>query len=427
MRDFEQPRSRRRHLVCFNSLTPGPSPASAREGSKTPLLRRRCGNSIHERMDFDFTDEQNLIRNSIAKWAAAEYDFDKRRANLASDDAWKQHWATFAELGLLAAPLPEAHGGLGGGPLDVLVVMEEFGKALVIEPYVPTVVIAGGAIAAAGSDAQKDEHLAAIAGGERVVAFAQAEPKSRWTLTDVSTTAKKDGAGFVLNGHKAVVSGAPQADHLLVTARTGGAQREAKGVSLFLVPKNAKGVVTRDYPTVDGLRASEVYFENAAVGAEHLIGAAGEAAPVVEQVVDAACAAHCAEAVGIVRTMHALTMEYTKTRKQFGRAIAEFQVLQHRLVDMFMEVEESNSMALLATLKLDASSKERAKAVSSAKVRIGKALRFVGENAVQTHGGMGVTDEMRISHYFKRATMLEASFGNTEHHLKRYMALTKAA
>ncbi len=378
-------------------------------------------------MNFDYTDEQNAIRDSLSKWAAQQYDFDKRREALKSDDAWKKNWATFAELGLLAAPLPEEFGGLGGGALDVNVVMEEFGKALVVEPYVPTVVIAAGALNYAGSAAQKDEHLNAIAGGERVFAFAQAEPKSRWALNDVSTTAKKDGAGYTLSGHKAVVLGAPQADHLLVSARTAGGQRDVKGVSLFVVPKTAKGISTRDYPTLDGTRASEVYFENVPVGAEALVGKADAALPLIERIVDEANAAYCSEAVGCLRMMHQLTHEYAKTRKQFGRAIGEFQVIQHRLVDMFMAVEEGVSMALLATLKLDASDDERARAVSGAKVSIGKHGRFVGQNAVQTHGGMGVTDEMRVGHYFKRVTMLDSTFGNVDYHLKRYAALTRKA
>lgn len=378
-------------------------------------------------MNFDYTDEQNMLRDSIAKWAAGEYDFDKRREALKSEDAWKKNWATFAELGLLAAPLPEDFGGLGGGALEVNVIMEELGKALVVEPYVPTVVLGGGALKYAGSAAQKEEHLNAIAAGERVIAFAQAEPKSRWALNDVSATAKKDGAGYVLNGQKAVVLGAPQAEVLLVSARTGGGQRDAKGVSLFLVPKKTKGVSTRDYPTMDGTRASEVYLEKVSVGSEALVGAADAALPVIERIVDEANAAYCSDAVGCLRQMHALTHEYAKTRKQFGRAIGEFQVIQHRLVDMFMSVEEGVSMALLATLKLDASDAERAKAVSAAKVSIGKRGRFVGQNAVQTHGGMGVTDEMRVGHYFKRVTMLDATFGNVDYHVKRFAALTRAA
>jgi alkylation response protein AidB-like acyl-CoA dehydrogenase len=374
-------------------------------------------------MNFNFTDEQQQLRDSIAKFVAAQYDFDKRKAVVHSADGWRREtWAQFAELGLLMAPLPEAHGGLGGGPIDVLVVMEEFGKGLVVEPYVPTVVIGGGLIAKAGSEAQKDEHLPAIAGGERVIAFAYAEPKGRYNLADLATTAKKDGAGYVLNGQKAVVIGAPWADHLIVTARTAGAQRDANGVSVFVVPKSAKGVSTRDYPTVDGLRASEVYFENVALGAEHLIGPADGGLPLIEEIVDHAIAATSAEAIGAFRMMHDLTLEYAKQRKQFGVPIASFQVLQHRMVDMFMAMEQSVSMAYMATLKLD--TPERAKAASAAKVQIGRAGRFIGQAAVQIHGGMGVTEEMRIGHYFKRATMIDAQFGNVDHHLKRYTDLS---
>ncbi|MCR6643776.1 MAG: acyl-CoA dehydrogenase family protein [Terricaulis sp.] len=378
-------------------------------------------------MNFDYTEEQSMLRDSIAKWAAGQYDFEKRREALKSEDGWKKNWATFAELGLLAAPLPEDAGGLGGGPIDIAVVMEEFGKALVVEPYVSTVVIGAGALLAAGDDAQKAAHLEAIAGGERIIAFAQAEPKSRWALNDVSTTAKKDGAGYVLNGQKAVVLGATQADYLLVSARTAGGQRDEQGVSLFLVPKNAKGVSTRDYPTMDGARAAEVYLENVSVGAEALLGAADGALPLIERLVDEANAAYNHEAVGAMRMMTSSTQEYAKTRKQFGRAIAEFQVLQHRMVDMFMHTEESVSMALLATLKLGESDAERAKAVSASKVSIGRAGRFIGQAAVQIHGGMGVTDEMRIGHYFKRVTMLDSTFGNADYHLKRYTALSAKA
>jgi alkylation response protein AidB-like acyl-CoA dehydrogenase len=325
---------------------------------------------------------------------------------------------------LLAAPLPEEYGGLGGGATEVAVVAEEFGKALVVEPFVPTAVLGAGALKYAGNAAQKEKHLNAIAAGERIIAFAQAEPKSRWALNDVSTTAKKSGAGYTLNGQKAVVLGAPQADYLLVSARTAGGQRDAKGISLFLVPKSAKGVSTRDYPTMDDTRAAEVYFENVSVGAEALLGEADAALPVIEHIVDDANVAYCNEAVGCMRLMTSLTQDYAKQRKQFGKAIAEFQVIQHRLVDMFMATEECVSLALLATIKLDASDEERARAVSSAKALVGKQGRFVGQAAVQIHGGMGVTDEMRVGHYFKRVTMIESQFGNTDWHLRRYTELS---
>jgi alkylation response protein AidB-like acyl-CoA dehydrogenase len=379
-------------------------------------------------MDFNFSDEQNMLRESIAKYAAANYDFDKRKAALKSEAGWNPAaWAAFAEMGLMAAPLPEAHGGLGGGPVDVLVILEEFGKALVTEPFIPTVVLGAGALSLAGTAAQQEEHLPAIAAGERIMAFAYAEPKGRYALNDVTTTAKKDGDGFVLNGHKAVVIGAPMADTLLVSARTGGAQRDVGGISLFLVPKAAKGVVTRDYPNVDGLRASEVYFENVALGGEHLVGPADGALPVIEELGDRAIAALSAEAVGCLRATHELTLDYAKNRKQFGVPIATFQVLQHRMVDMFMATEQSVSMAYLATLKLDAPTIERAKAASAAKVQIGRAGRFCGQNAVQIHGGMGVTEEMRIGHYFKRLTMIDSQFGNVDYHLNRYARLTGEA
>ncbi len=259
--------------------------------------------------------------------------------------------------------------------------------------------------------------------GEAIIAFAYAEPQGRYTWSDLKTTAKKEGSGYVLNGHKAVVIGAPWATHLIVTARTGGGQRDASGVSVFIVDKTAKGVVTRDYPTVDGQRASEVFFENVSVGADALIGAEGAGLPLVERVLDEATAASCAEAVGAMRKLHEGTLEYARQRKQFGVAIASFQVLQHRMVDMFMNVEQSVSMTYMANIKVDDDA-ERAKAVSAAKVQIGKACKFVGQNAIQIHGGMGMTDELAIGHYFKRVTMIEGLYGSVDHHLRRYEGLS---
>ena len=378
-------------------------------------------------MDFNFSDEQNMLRDSVSRFIATEYDFDKRRAMLQTDEAGRKHWKAFAEMGLLAAPLPEEHGGLGGGPVDVLVVMEEFGKGLVLEPYLQTVVIGGRMLARSGSDAQKEQHLPAIASGERIMAFAYAEPGGRFNLADLTTSAKRQGTGFVLNGHKAVVIGAPHADCLLVTARTSGGRREANGVSIFLLPKSAPGVSTRDFFTVDGFRASEVYFENVKLGVEHLVGDLDAGLAIAEQAADEAIAALSAEAVGCMREMHDQTLDYAKQRKQFGVPIASFQVLQHRLVDMYMATEQSVSMAYMAALKMNERAEERASSAAAAKVQIGKAGRFVGQAAVQIHGGMGVTDEMKIGHYFKRVTMIDAQFGNVDHHLARYAALTPKA
>jgi len=375
-------------------------------------------------MDFSYTEEQTLLRNSVSKYLADKYTFESWR-KFTRGDAGRDpaHWAQFAELGLLAAPLPEAHGGLGGGAVDASVVMEEFGKALVVEPYVPTVVIGGGFLKHGGSDAQKSEWLNKIATGETIMAFAFAEPKGRYNLADLSTTAKKQGSGYVLNGQKAVVIAAPWADQLIVTARTAGGQRDSKGVSVFLVDKKAKGVATRDYPTVDGLRASEITFENVEVPAANLIGEADNGLPLVERVVDEAIAATCAEATGCMKVLVDTTVAYSKQRKQFGVPIGKFQVLQHRMVDMFVNYEQSVSITLMVTLKLDAGEAERAKAASAAKVTIGKAGRYVGQQAVQIHGGMGMTDELNVGHYFKRLTMIDALYGNTDHHLKRYAAL----
>ncbi len=379
-------------------------------------------------MDFSFTEEQSMLRDTVASYLADNYGFDQRRAALGREPSWRPDvWSAFAdELGILGAAFPEALGGLGGGYTENMVVMEELGKALVVEPYLGTVVIGGGFLKH-GAPAGAEEMIGQIIAGKAIFAFAYAEPQGRYNIRDLKTTARKDGAGYVLNGHKAVVVGAPYATHLVVTARTGGGQRDAGGISVFIVPKSAKGVSTRDYPTVDGFRASEVYFENVALGAEARIGGEGDALPLVEKVMDEAIAATCAEACGVLRRLQEGTVEYTKQRKQFGVPISSFQVLQHRMVDMFIQLEQSISMTYMATIRLSDSDAERAKAASAAKVQIGKACKFVGQNAVQLHGGMGVTDEMAIGHYFKRATMIEGLFGSTDHHLARYEALSLGA
>ena len=375
-------------------------------------------------MDFNYTDEQTMLRDTVARYLADNYGFEARMAVVNGQTGWNPAvWKAFAEeLGILGAPFAEAHGGLGGGAVENMIVMEELGRALVIEPYLSTVVIGGGFLKAAGGP-QADAIIPKIIDGSVIIAFAYAEPQGRYNLADLVTTAKKDGAGWVLSGHKAVVRSAPFATHFIVTARTSGGQRDRDGVTVFLVPANAPGVVRRDYPTVDGERASEVYFENVALGADAVIGTADAGLPLVEQVVDEATAALCAEACGVTRSLHALTLDYAKQRKQFGKPISEFQVLQHRMVDMFMEVEQAVSMTLMATLNLGGDAKARAKAVSAAKVKIAKACKFVGQGAVQIHGGMGITTELSTGHFFKRATMIEGQFGSHDHHLARYEAL----
>ena len=374
-------------------------------------------------MDFSFTEEQSMLRDTVASYLADHYSFDQRHTMLGKEPGWSPAiWKAFAEeLGILGAPFSEELGGLGGGPVENMIVMEEMGKALVVEPYLGTVVIGGGFLKHSGHS-KAPELIGQIIAGEAIFAFAYAEPQGRYNLADLKTTAKKEGAGYVLNGMKAVVIGAPYATHLIVTARTGGGQRDVQGISVFIVPKDAAGVTTRDYPTVDGFRASEVYLENVSVGADALVGPEGQAMPLIEKVVDEAIAATCAEACGVLRKLHEGTVEYTKQRKQFGQPISAFQVLQHRMVDMFIQVEQSISMTYMATIKL--TDAESSKAAAAAKVQIGKACKFVGQNAIQLHGGMGMTDEMAIGHYFKRATMIESAFGSTDHHLARYEFLS---
>jgi pimeloyl-CoA dehydrogenase small subunit len=375
-------------------------------------------------MDFSFTEEQTLLRNSVQKFVQNDYTFENRRMIAKSDAGWsKKNWSTFAELGLLGAPFAEDFGGLGGGPIETMIIMEEFGRGLVIEPYLGTVVLGGGFLRHGGTKAQKEKLIPELIEGKRVFAFAFAEPQGRYNFADLTVTAKKAGAGYTLNGHKAVVIGAPWADTLVVTARTGGGQRDEKGVSVFLVDKKTKGVSTRDYPTVDGLRASEVTFENVALGADALVGEEGNGLKLIEQVTDEGIAALSAEAIGGMKVLNDTTVEYCKTRKQFGVPIGKFQVLQHRMVDMFMNYEQSVSITYMVTLKLGESETERKKAASAAKVQIGKAGRFIGQNAVQLHGGMGMTDELSVGHYFKRLTMIDTMFGNVDHHLKRYASL----
>ncbi len=375
-------------------------------------------------MDFNFTEEQEMVRDGLSRMVREQYDWETRRKAIASAAGWRPEvWAQLAELGILGMPFSEADGGFGGGAVDAMVVMQEFGKGLVVEPFVPTVVCAGGFLKHAGTAAQKEEHIGGIVDGSRVFAFAYAEPRGRYDYADLATTAKKDGSGYVLNGHKAVVIGAPWASHLIVTARTSGEQRDRDGVSLFVVDKSAPGIVTRDYETVDGRRASEVYFENVAIPADALIGEEGAALPLIERVTDEAIAAQCAEACGAMKVAHAMTVEYSRQRKQFGVPIGSFQVLQHRMVDMYTAYEQSVSLTYLATLRLDASEAERKRAVSAAKVGVGQAARLIGQEAVQIHGGNGVTDEYAIGHYFKRLTIFDSEFGDVDHHMKRHIAL----
>jgi alkylation response protein AidB-like acyl-CoA dehydrogenase len=381
---------------------------------------------VRANMDFSYSEEQVLLRNSVAKYLADNYRFEDWRKFTRSDSGRDpKHWSQFAELGLFAALLPEKYGGFGGDAVSAQIIMEEFGRALVVEPYVPTAVIGAGLLLNSASEELKNEWLPKIAAGESIMAFAFSEQGGRFNFADLTTTARRQGGNFVLNGQKAVVIGAPWADQLIVTARTAGSRRDAIGVSVFLVDKTLKGVSARDYRTVDSNRASELTFENVEVPASCLIGEQDNALPAVENAVDAAIAAHCAEAVGSMKMLVDATVEYSKTRKQFGVPIGKFQALQHRMVDMFVSYEQAVSSTLMVTLKLSESEPERKMAASAAKVQIGKSGRIVGQGAVQIHGGMGMTDELNVGHYFKRLTMLDTLYGNVDHHVKRYAALNQ--
>jgi pimeloyl-CoA dehydrogenase small subunit len=372
-------------------------------------------------MDFDLSEEQRLLKESVDGLLGSSYEFDDRKKYMAEKGGWsKTVWGKFAEQGLLGLPFSEDDGGFGAGAVETMIVMEALGKALVLEPYLPTVVIAGGFLRRGGSAAQKAEYIPAIIEGSKTFAFAQLEKNSRYDLGDVSTSAKKKGDGWVIDGEKFVVLNGESADMLIVTARTKGGQRDAGGVGVFLVPGNAKGVAKKGYPTQDGLHAADISFTGVEVGADAVIGDPENGLPLVERVVDDARIALCAEAVGLMDESLKSTVEYLKTRKQFGVAIGSFQVLQHRAADMFVAVEQARSMAMFATMAGDFDdAKERATAVAAAKVQIGKSLKFVGQQAIQLHGGIGMTMEAKIGHYFKRLTMIENTFGDTDYHLRR--------
>lgn len=376
-------------------------------------------------MDFSFNEEQTLLEESVARFIQNDYAFEDRQKLVKSDDGFSaDNWKTFAELGWLGVTFSEADGGFGGGAVESMLMQENFGRGLVVEPYLATVVLAGGAIKHGGSAEQKAQHLPGIIDGSTQAALAYAEPQGRFNLADLTTTAQKDGENYVINGYKAVVLNGPAADLLVVSARTGGEQRDTSGVSLFIVAGDADGVSRRDYPTVDGLRASEITLDGVTVGADALIGPEGEGLAILEQAIDDGILAVGSEAVGCMEVLYKDTVEYCKTREQFGQPIGKFQVLQHRMVDMFMEHEQSKSLMYMAAMRMDEGyGPEAQKAVSAFKVQVGKSGRFVGQNAVQLHGGMGMTDELNIGHYFKRLTIIDTLFGNVDFHLKRFGSL----
>jgi pimeloyl-CoA dehydrogenase small subunit len=367
------------------------------------------------------SEEQRLLKESVDGLLTDSYDFDARKKYMKEKGGWsKAVWDKLAEQGLLGLPFTEADGGFGAGGVETMIVMEALGKALVLEPYLATVVIGGGFLRHGGSDAQKAAHVPGIIDGSKTFAFAQLEKNSRYDLHDVATTAKKKGSGWVIDGEKFVVLNGENADTLVVTARTKGERRDRSGVGVFLVPSNAKGVTKKSYPTQDGLHAADITFTGVEVEGSAAIGNPEDGLALIERVVDDARTALCAEAVGLMDESLKTTVEYIKTRKQFGVAIGTFQSLQHRASDMFVAVEQARSMSMFATMASEFDdAKERAKAIAAAKVQIGKSAKFVGQQSIQLHGGIGMTQEAKIGHYFKRLTMIENTFGDTDYHLRR--------
>lgn len=375
-------------------------------------------------MDLSYSDEQILLRDSAERFAEDNGGAENLRKMRDTDEGFsREKWKQMAELGWLALPFSEEAGGIGGTPVETMVLMEALGAGLILEPFLSTVIMGGSALRAAASNEQLEAIVPGVMEGDTLLALAYAEAQARFDLHDVATTAKKDGDGYVLDGHKAVVLHGGSADKIIVSARTSGERRDRDGISLFIVDGDTAGVTRRPYPTVDGSRAAEVILEGVKVGADALLGSEGAGLAPLERAADESIAALCGEAVGAMKVLLDTTVEYTKTREQFGQPIAKFQVLRHRMADMMMEYEQAKSMALVAALKLDEEDAvERRKAISGAKVQIGQSGRFVGQQAVQLHGGMGMTDELSVGHYFKRLTMIDILFGNVDHHLKQFSA-----
>jgi alkylation response protein AidB-like acyl-CoA dehydrogenase len=375
-------------------------------------------------MDFSYSEEQQMLRDSIAKFVNQDYDFDTRQKIVASEGGFsKENWKLFAELGWLMVPFKEEDGGLGGTAVDLVGLMEELGKGIVVEPIIPTVILGGGIIAEAGSAQQKEELLGTLMEGNLQLAFAFAEPQSRYNVADIATKAEKSGDSYKINGHKAVVLNAGNADKIIVAVRTSGDQRDEGGISLLIVDADTAGIEKHSYETVDGHQGADVYFKDVSVPAANLLGEEGKALPAIQNVIDRAALAVAAEAVGAMEVTYKKTVEYTKTRKQFGVPIATFQALQHRMAEMFIEHEQAKSIMLFAAMQSDAAGGVDRKAISAAKSRIGKAARLVGQEAVQLHGGIGVTEELDVGHYFKRLTTIQFIFGSTDWHTQRFADL----
>lgn len=373
-------------------------------------------------MDFRYTDEQLGLQETLQRWISRDYGFEQRRALARSALGYSPDaWAHFADLGLLALPFPEEFGGLGGSPVDLMVVMEQVGQGLLLEPFWSTVVLCGGLIRDAGSPSLKQRVLPEIAAGRMKLALAAHEEAGRYDLSHVACAATRRGGGWLLSGEKVAVLDAPSADYLLVSARTSGSVLDTDGMALFLVKADAPGVAVLEYPTQSGGRAGDIRLEAVTVVDADVIGEVGQAFGALERATDGAIAALCAESVGIVKALNEATLSYLKSRKQFGVPIGTFQALQHRMADMYIAGEQIRSMAIVAAVNADSpDAAERHRAIAGAKAYVGRAARFVGQQAVQLHGGMGIVDEHVVSHYFKRLTMIDLTLGDADYHLGKY-------
>lgn len=373
-------------------------------------------------MDFDFTEEQTMLKDQLDRLLGQSYGFEDRKKHMAGAEGWSPSaWQAYAEMGLMALPFSEEDGGIGGGPIETMIVMESLGRALALEPYFSTVVLGGAALTLGADQATKAELIPQVADGSLKLALAQVERQSRYDLHHVETRATASGSGFTLSGAKSVVLHGDSADRYIVSARSAGEARDEAGIGLFLVDAKADGVTVRGYAMQDGQRAAEVTFENAPAAA---LGDPEGGLLILRAVIDRGIAALAAESVGVMSAMHDLTVDYLKVRKQFGVPIGQFQVLQHGAVDMYVAIEQARSITYFATMMADSDdANERGRAMHAAKAEIGRGGRLVGESAIQLHGGVGMTMEYAVGHYFKRITAIDLTFGDTDHHLR---ALTRA-
>jgi alkylation response protein AidB-like acyl-CoA dehydrogenase len=375
-------------------------------------------------MDFNFSEEQQLLADTVQRFVREHYSFEARRAILKSEAGWSREiWQELAGLGITALNVPEEHGGLGAGPVDTMLVMNALGEGLVLEPFLAAAVTTPALLTRIGDDKAAAELLPQVASGERIIIVAHQEPRTRGELNVVATRAETSGDAYVLDGHKSVIVHGAAADEFLITARTSGKQGDEGGISLFRLDPKANGLTVRSYSTIDGLQAVDLQLAKVKVPAASLVGAEGKAYAAVEGAHEIALSAICAEAVGIMKAINAATLDYAKNRKQFGQPIGRFQVLQHRMADMFLQAEQATSMSYLAAIKcVDPDPVERRRALSAAKVVIGQAGRFVGQQAIQIHGGMGMTDELMVSHHFKRLTAIDLTFGDADFHTQQFVA-----